>query len=464
MAYLYKTFKPVRTALCAVLIVFFAVSAASAQPNPYVIEGVKVDITADNAINARNQAFEKAQQDAVLALAAQFFSPDQLKTFRPPPAASISPMVQDYEVTQEKLSSKRYIGTYTFRFKRSAVGQFFNKAGMELAAPAGPMPSLAADTGGAYAPSTAQSHHILVLPFYQVGRQTILSSGYNSWMQAWRRTDASPTIILPLGDLADTADIGDDEALTYDPVRLGRMLARYNAREAVIAIASPDATLAVQTLDAAPARGSLTIEIYRTDSSQRPEQVGQFVFEAYTNETRARLFERAALEMQKNLNQEWKSAQPVPVAAATRNTIEMRVPFANLQEWAAAQRKLNRIQGVNDVVLKSLSSREARVGIVFDGSADNFKVALQQAGMDLTGPPAEGAVPYGQPVVYFLNLNPEASSAYSPGGMIGYEPEPPPQDQQPFAPKRYDQNGYPPPAVPGAGYEPSANDSYTRSF
>ncbi len=49
-----------------------------------------------------------------------------------------------------------------------------------------------------------------------------------------------------------------------------------------------------------------------------------------------------------------------------------------------AQRTLNGISGVNDIVLKSLTPREARVGVVYEGSADTLRIALQQAGMDMS--------------------------------------------------------------------------------
>lgn len=460
MAILYKTFKPARIVFYALFIGFLcAPQPAPAQPNPYVIEGIQVDITADNAINARNQAFEKAQQDAVMALAAQFFAPAQLATFRAPPASSISPMIQDYEVTKEKLSSKRYIGTYTFRFKRSALSQFFNSAGMDLAAPAGPMPSMPGGITETFSPTTTQARNVLILPFYQVGNQTILSSGYNSWMQAWRRTASAPALVLPLGDLADTADIGDNEALSYDPQRLARMLARYSAREAVVAIAIPDAALAAQTLDSETTAGSLRVNVYRTDRMDGPEQTGQFVVNAMQGERRSQVFDRAALQVQQILQSEWKNTNYVPVATAS-NTIEMRVPFSNLQEWAVAQRKLTRIQGVNDIVLKSLSAREARIGVVYEGDADTLRIALQQIGMDLSSSGA-GA--------YDLSLNPAASpyGANAGTGNLGayHRDFVPPQQAAP-APTPQQQDYYIPPqnhdAPPTRVYDGS--NGYTRSF
>jgi hypothetical protein len=461
MAILYKPFKPFRTALCLLFAGFFCwplfnASLALAQSQPYVVEGVKVDISADNAMNARTQAFEKAQQDAIVTLAGQFFAQDRLAAFRPPAATVISPMIQDYEVTQEKLSSKRYIATYTFRFKRAAVSQFFDETGLQVSSGADPAADGGLMTSAEPVERVSSGQGILILPFYQVGQQTLLWSGYNGWMEAWRRTGNVSNQILPLGDLSDVADVSDDEALSYDEAGLSRILSRYGAREAVVAIAAPDSGLVRLPSDSTPASGVLKVNIYRTDRRDGPEHVGQIILTTASGETRGRLFDRAVLQVQETLQTNWKNTAYVS-PPLTRNMIEMRVPFSNLQEWAAAQRALTRIQGVNDIVLKSLTPREARIGLVYDGDADTLRIALQQAGMDLSNLTAEGDASYAPQAVYDLYLSPRSGPSF-PSAAIEYAP---PQEpvyaplQPPEASPRYEQPTY---------AAPESTDSYIRSF
>jgi hypothetical protein len=431
MAILYKPFTPLRTALYTLFIGFFLVAGpVLAQTGPYVVEGVTVDISADSAMNARNQAFEKAQQDAVKALAAQFLNESQLAVFQPPPASVISPMVQDFEVTKEKLSTKRYIGTYTFRFKPNAVRQYFGNAAAQIAMPAGPAaPNTIAQApiqnpDGTYttpAPATNTSflRNLLILPFYQTGAQAVLWSPSNGWMQAWQRASLPSNQVVPIGDLTDVSDIGDDEALTYDRARLEDIMTRYSALDAVVLIAQPDTSIGQVPNDATPVTGTLKVTIYRTDRVDGPDQVGRISVAAFNGETRSALYDRAVRQVQQTLLTEWKNtpyvtaAVPGPqVYAVPRNTIEMRVPFANLQEWANAQRTLNGISGVNDIILKSLTPREARVGVIYEGDADTLRVALQQAGMDLSQ--MNGGI-------YDLYLKPQAVQNYVPANS-SYRP------------------------------------------
>jgi hypothetical protein len=118
------------------LAVFFTAMLAlipllHAQEDPYTVSGVRVDATAASAVDARKQAFEQAQQAAFSLLASRFLSQDQMKNFQAPPAAQITPLVDDFEITNEKLSPTRYVGTYTFRFRHGASQNLINaRAGM----------------------------------------------------------------------------------------------------------------------------------------------------------------------------------------------------------------------------------------------------------------------------------------------------------------------------------------------
>jgi hypothetical protein len=163
---------------CAALFAGLAVPASPslAQDDPYTVSGVRVDATAANAVDARKQAFEQAQQAAFSLLASRFLSQEQMKNFKAPPVEQITPLVDDFEITNEKLSSTRYVGTYTFRFRRgpaqnliNARGQTANEAAYAAGAPSqysgayNGAPAHAVNNnydgvytpGGAYAPNNA---------------------------------------------------------------------------------------------------------------------------------------------------------------------------------------------------------------------------------------------------------------------------------------------------------------------
>lgn len=380
MALIYKTFCVARTVFCALFFGLFiglgtGAGNAHAQTPPatdlYTVEGVQVDVTADSALAARDQAFDKAQVDAFTVLAGRMLPESELAAFKAPDAATISTMVQDYEVTAEKLSSVRYIGTYTFSFRGSAVERYFNVQGKSY--------------------TNVVSAPMLILPFYQKDGRTYLWSPYNVWIKAWNR--AGQGAIVPIGDLEDVNDIGDEDVFSYDPDKLTNMLKRYAAGDAAIILATPDGSLARASEDDIVSGQSLTISLYRTDRGQ-PEQVRDIAIIAQNGEPYAKLLERAVAESQNALKQNWKErtaiAAPANPGMPLNNRLLARVRNNSLEGWARIQSTLNRVNLITDTSLNSLSPREALVEISFRGDEQTLRNALAQAGMTLSHPQYAG--------------------------------------------------------------------------
>lgn len=397
MALTYKTFRAARIVFCAIAACFFAaLSPAGAADDLYKVEGVVVDVTADSALAARDEAFEKAQVDAFTTLAGRMLPESALESFKAPDAATVSAMVQDYEVTAEKLSSVRYIGTYTITFRPAAVERYLNVQGQSY--------------------TNVVSAPLVILPFYQVSGKNFLWSPYNIWMQAWNRAPASGApvpVIVPIGDLEDVSDIGDDDVFGYNPDKLAALLKRYDAGDAVLAVAMPDGNLLKAGKSDSAANGSVTISLYRTDRGS-PEHVREMVVQGQPGDTMSKLLDRGVLETQAALRQNWKdktvvaaSTQTTPAAVTAQgaNTIVARVKISSLEEWASAQKALGRVGAVTNMQLKSLSPREALVELSFRGDEEMLRAALAQSGIALGFPQYAGA---GNPslnrLVYDLSL------------------------------------------------------------
>lgn len=389
MVHLYKAFLAVRTVLClgflAGLLPAHAMAQSPAAPEAslFTVENVVVDVTADNALQAREKAFEEAQVKAFGELAARMLPESARAGFTPPPAPEISPMILDYEVTNEKLSSKRYIGTYTFRFGEQAVTRYFDVKGVNNYRVAAVKP-------------------LLILPFLEQDGRTTLWSPYNLWMKAWTET-GEPSLIVPIGDLSDVADIGDDDAPDYNGRGLSSMLARYGAGEAAIAIARPAADGA-----------SVNIELYRTDRGES-EFAGNLAETAPAGGDPSVLYAAAVRHMAEILRQDWKNGEglaqaalvpsapadspstlqppssqssetpPLPQASGG-NSVSVRAAFTTLQEWAAIQRALARAGGISDIMLRAISPREAVLDLVYSGDMSQLELALAQVDLALSGP------------------------------------------------------------------------------
>ena len=398
MAILYKHFDPARIVFWTLFLGFLLIaSQVRAQGALFTVDGIKVDVTAENALSARDQAFRQAQSKAFKVLADRMLSEGEAETFSMPDVAVISTLIKDYEITQEKLSSVRYIGTYKFRFSDKAVRRYFS------------------GTGAAY--TDVSSRPVLILPYYQHAGQTVLWSPYNVWMEAWNRADnlgGIVPVVVPLGDIQDVRDIGNDQSLTYDVESLQDMLGRYGAGEAVLVVATPDENLSLVSDNSAPANGALTIHIYRTDRA-RPEFVNQIVQTARGGQTKAALLNEAVRKVHRTLQKDWK--KKTLVSTAQTNSLYADVPIASLQQWVDTREALNRVHGVNGIVVKSLTPKKAQIEIRFQGDERRLRLALRQASITLSKPRFSAVDmrydAYGRaaPLVYELYLN-----RYAPPG------------------------------------------------
>ena len=113
-------------------------SAASAAPAPLVdmttVADVAVDVTADNAAHARDQALMQAEHNAYAQLCARVGAPENAAKLSDDAVAAL---VRSFDVQSEKVSAVRYIGVFTIRFKPAAIQKKLGKYMTEMAAAPG---------------------------------------------------------------------------------------------------------------------------------------------------------------------------------------------------------------------------------------------------------------------------------------------------------------------------------------
>ncbi len=350
-------------ALCGVLLIFSDIRQAYADDSILTIENVKVDITAQNALEAREEAFNEAQVKAFTELT-QRMAPDGVGATRSLPSVDvISSMIKDFELVSEQLSSVRYIGAYTFRFKKEAVESYFGNYVDSVAA----------------AQTQSQSQARLVLPFLKTGSETILWDPANTWMAAWNRAsglqDEGVGLLLPVGDLLDIQDIDDDQALDFDTDKMAGMLKRYGAQSAVIAIASPQLSLQNSQIN------QVSVEIYEVQDG-RMALVYQDLGSVDEQATADQLFDRAVVVTRDAMKRGW-SGQVVTGIGSMFNQMRIIVPIASMEEWLNIQSTLGRIDVLNDIKVSSLTPRQAFVDLVFAGETQQLLLSLKQQGFSV---------------------------------------------------------------------------------
>src|SRR5437868_6806399 len=113
-----------------------AATAAFAQVtsgNSYTIGGVEVDVTAADAIQARQQGIREAQRRAVKMLVERMVAADDRAKVPPADDARLDGMVRGVEFARERSSTNRYIATLSVVFKAEAVKAWLGGAGISIA-------------------------------------------------------------------------------------------------------------------------------------------------------------------------------------------------------------------------------------------------------------------------------------------------------------------------------------------
>lgn len=352
MTDIHKALLRVRTVFCMLLLIS---GPAFAESSVYRVEGVEVDVTADNAVEAREKAFEEAQMKAFDILAERILSESELEAYQKPDIATISNFVQDFEVTNEQLSAVRYKGTYTFRFRSGAIQGHMAQNEFEYS-------------------DTPQNDPVLILPFTQVGTRTVLWEG-NPFMEAWaklsRQANGTAATMVPMGDLLDVSQVKDDPALRYDKTMIDNMVARYDAQKAVILIAETQADQ------------SLNVSMYSTDSAM-PVFIDTIKIESKPGMPEYTLYEDAVREVQGALRHSWK--KETRIDPAQLSSLKARARFATVQEWIELKRSIEAVSGVSSVKVQGLKPKEAIIRIEYVGGESRLIPAFSQAGIALNSP------------------------------------------------------------------------------
>lgn len=302
---------------------------APAVANPLVVADVVVDKEAENSVVAREKAINDSRIEAFKKLAERNMTPAEFKKFKMPKDSDIAMLVQDFEIQDEQMSTTRYVGTFTIRF-RDAVRSYINVQDeapeavdvasedtgvnhVEMGA-AIDNPDPVAEEEIAEDPQTAMENRpdwkesiygqkarpglvrsnapppqefepiaksVLILPYFEdVSGQTLLWEEQNPWLLMWqgalpKSAANGRQFYVPLGDISDIAAGPGNGVWEGNYRAVDKLLDNYRAEQAVLAIANRSGT-------------DLSIEIYtytngklRRRDTLRPFAADMTATEAY---------------------------------------------------------------------------------------------------------------------------------------------------------------------------------------
>ncbi len=316
--------------------------------NAFTIGGIEVDVTAADAIKAREQGIREAYGRAAKLLVERMVAPEDRAKAPPLSAAQLDGMVRGVEFGRERTTANRYIATLAVVFAADGVKAWLGQAGITVA--------------------ETVARPALVVPLWKAKGGIEQLDDRNAWRDAWAKLETAGSAVpisIVRGDQLDQDALAVEEAFVGDVSALSRLNERYRAPTIVVAIVDGDKQSGVLTVSGIR---------YDTQTGARSEIARTTIADA------AQLAE-AARRMHARIDEEWRSL--AVVRRDSQDTLDVFVPIRGLSDWALVRQRLGAIPAIKTVTVQTLESDRADLRVDFFGTAEQLQRTLAQAGLQL---------------------------------------------------------------------------------
>lgn len=388
-----------RVLLFMMTTLLFTVSGVLAN-DPYTVSNIAVDMQGTNAIEARDNAHAKARRDAFNILTGRLLDRDSQSRLPDAGDNDIAAMVNNFEINREKYSKDRYLASLNITFNPNAVRGYLQRYAT-YAPPAvsyNNPPAVSAETPYGVPvtiPDTpvVTSTTRLILPWYGEGGNTTLWRDPNPWREAWTAWTQTAQardlgIVTPLGDITDMQMFNPAKPLSFDNDALQKLLNRYQANYAIIAMADP------------LPNGMMRVSLYQS-TTMTPRFIDRIVA-AGTTAGGTHNFLPAIYQSADRIREKTDSASSSVIAqtpvltidSSVTTPVEAEVRLASLQQWIGVRQSLTMVGGISDLQIRSLSAGRAVVAFRYNGDPQALRADLGQRGLGLFANPVQaGGIP-----------------------------------------------------------------------
>jgi len=320
----------------------------------YQVNDVPVDITADSAAHARDQAIAQAQRLGLQQLLGRLGADPAL-------AAKVSDddiatLVQNFEMQNERSSSVRYIGTFTVQFRPVATRDWLNQAGASF--------------------TETRSKPLLILPVYMSNHHPVLWEERTKWWTAWdnARNDGLVPFFIPSGDLDDISALSTEEAVNGDASSIKALAEKYQAGGAAVVSLEGDLD------NSGP---PFKIKIVRYDGEGvAADPINMTLPPAADKPSIDATLAQAVKQVRSALEGNWRQV----VAKANLpppSKLAVAVPTASIADWTQIKRKLSAIHEIDSTNMLMLARGISNVEINFHGSVEQLQEDLARENLVL---------------------------------------------------------------------------------
>lgn len=338
-------------AVAGALLIVLAV-AVPGRADLYSINGLRVDETAKNAVEAKNKAIAGGQLQAFDTLLRRLTRERERVRLPELNADLVSRLMDGMSVENESTSATRYVADLSIRFRPDNIRDLFLKYKVPFA--------------------DEQAPGALLLPVWKEKGKSVLWDNPNPLRDAWAGLNPENSItplLLPLGDLTDIASISAGEVVSGSEAKIQALKDRYAVENVLVAVG--------ESLGG----GSVRVTLRGTIESGPVEFDNVFNGEGKSATFNASA--KAARDYLSRIEDDWKETH-VNLGRPPGSSMEVAVPFGSLPEWNTIRRRIETTPGVDSVQVKRLSAQGAVVDIIFAGDLGQLDLAFGQNGFDLT--------------------------------------------------------------------------------
>ncbi len=325
---------------------------AVALADAYTVRGIAVDVEAEDAVTAREQAVEQAQQDGLRELLERLTVPQYYDQLPTADQQALTRVVSAYEVEEESLSGTRYVGRLSVVYDEEAVQGLLQGTGVPIVVELPPS--------------------LLVVPALDDAGTLAVFTGPAGWRDAWAAEADRNTLLdirLPLGDLSDLRLLSAQALETEPEEALAVAADRHGAAAGMLLIARPDDPFS-------PTR--VTVTMAGSDAWQPA-----FTGDSLAMDSDADTVWRAAVRrVITALENDWKAQNLVDMDQLTQ--LRVAVPLGSLEDWAEIRRQLAQVGAIRRVDVELFSQAEAELVVNHIGSVSQLQRTLEARGLRLS--------------------------------------------------------------------------------
>jgi len=331
---------------------------SAALADVFTVPNIKIDGYGDSVAEARKIAIRSGTEAAAKALVERLtLLEDRLAAdWQDIDADVASQLVAGIQISDERRSNLRYLGTLQVNFDRSRVRDFLNAMHLPFV--------------------EAQTATTLVVPVWIGPQGTDLWQDnlfWSIWAQGSPENDLTP-LTLPLGDLGDQQALNIDQALRLDPNALAALADRYDVKKVLVAIASISRP------------GQIQVQLNTMSwNSQGRASLRQMRIYADGRGSGIAALQSAAINARNQvisrLERDWKLR--AVVRADTVSKIRLSVRYKNLSDWRVLREIMASSPLVHEARLDALSADGALMTVSYVGTHEQFVSQLRQEGVEL---------------------------------------------------------------------------------